>query len=101
MSQADLGEKFGVTFQQVQKYEAGKNALSAGALAEFCEILGTNPNELLAWGNNHPGQELPDLSADQIRTVKNLSKLTPRVRNAMARAIRTLADESPVTKIRS
>ena len=29
MSQATLGERFGLTFQQVQKYESGKNRMGA------------------------------------------------------------------------
>jgi transcriptional regulator with XRE-family HTH domain len=32
MSQAQLGEKLGVTFQQVQKYENGKNRVGASRL---------------------------------------------------------------------
>ena len=28
MSQGDLGTYFGITFQQIQKYESGKNRLS-------------------------------------------------------------------------
>jgi transcriptional regulator with XRE-family HTH domain len=37
MSQTDLGEKLGVTFQQVQKYEKGANRVSAARLFEICE----------------------------------------------------------------
>jgi transcriptional regulator with XRE-family HTH domain len=39
MSQADLAEKLGVTFQQVQKYEKGANRVSAARLYEICEAL--------------------------------------------------------------
>jgi transcriptional regulator with XRE-family HTH domain len=39
MSQADLGEKLGVTFQQIQKYEKGRNRVSAARLFEICEPL--------------------------------------------------------------
>jgi transcriptional regulator with XRE-family HTH domain len=39
MSQADLGEKLGVTFQQIQKYESGRNRVSAARLFEICEAL--------------------------------------------------------------
>jgi DNA-binding Xre family transcriptional regulator len=38
-SQADLGEKLGVTFQQIQKYESGRNRVSAARLFEICEAL--------------------------------------------------------------
>jgi transcriptional regulator with XRE-family HTH domain len=39
MSQADLGEILGVTFQQIQKYESGRNRVSAARLFEICETL--------------------------------------------------------------
>ena len=39
MSQADLGEKLGVTFQQIQKYESGRNRVSAARLFEICKAL--------------------------------------------------------------
>jgi transcriptional regulator with XRE-family HTH domain len=39
MSQADLGAKLGVTFQQIQKYEKGANRVSAARLFEICEVL--------------------------------------------------------------
>jgi transcriptional regulator with XRE-family HTH domain len=39
MSQADLGEKLGLTFQQIQKYEKGANRVSAARMFEICEVL--------------------------------------------------------------
>jgi transcriptional regulator with XRE-family HTH domain len=39
LSQAALGEKLGVTFQQIQKYEKGKNRVSAGVLYEISKAL--------------------------------------------------------------
>lgn len=40
MSQKDLGEKVGLTFQQIQKYERGANRIGSGRLFEFSKILG-------------------------------------------------------------
>lgn len=40
MSQPQLAERVGVTFQQVQKYENGKNRVSAGRLYEIAKALG-------------------------------------------------------------
>ena len=34
-----VGEKLGVTFQQIQKYEKGRNRVSAARLFEICEAL--------------------------------------------------------------
>jgi transcriptional regulator with XRE-family HTH domain len=39
LSQAGLGEVLGVSFQQVQKYEGGKNRVRAARLFEICRIL--------------------------------------------------------------
>ncbi|MBY3157242.1 helix-turn-helix transcriptional regulator [Rhizobium laguerreae] len=39
MSQTSLGEKLGITFQQVQKYEKGANRVSASSLYEMAKIF--------------------------------------------------------------
>lgn len=39
MSQEELGEALGVTFQQVQKYERGSNRISASRLFQISKIL--------------------------------------------------------------
>ena len=39
MSQEKLGDKLGITFQQVQKYEKGTNRISASRLHEMVHIL--------------------------------------------------------------
>lgn len=39
MSQTDLADRLGLTFQQVQKYEKGSNRVSAGRLRRIAEIF--------------------------------------------------------------
>ena len=39
MSQTDIANALGLTFQQVQKYEKGSNRVSAGRLQHLCTIL--------------------------------------------------------------
>lgn len=39
MSQEQLGEQLGVTFQQVQKYERGTNRVGAGRLWDISKVL--------------------------------------------------------------
>jgi transcriptional regulator with XRE-family HTH domain len=39
MSQNDVGERLGITFQQVQKYENGANRIGAGRLQRIAEIF--------------------------------------------------------------
>lgn len=48
LSQNELGEKVGITFQQIQKYENGYNRISASRLWDFCEILEVTPNDFFA-----------------------------------------------------
>jgi transcriptional regulator with XRE-family HTH domain len=40
MSQTELAEQIGVSFQQVQKYEKGLNRVGAGRLTRIAEALG-------------------------------------------------------------
>src|SRR6516165_6620857 len=39
MSQTELGNLIGVTFQQIQKYEKGANRVAAGRLHRLSEVL--------------------------------------------------------------
>jgi transcriptional regulator with XRE-family HTH domain len=39
MSQAQLGESMGITFQQVQKYESGANRISAARLFRLSQVV--------------------------------------------------------------
>lgn len=54
MSQTDLAEKLGVSWQQVQKYERGVNRVSAARLWEISDIL----ERPMAWFFADIGEEL-------------------------------------------
>jgi len=43
LSQTELADAAGITFQQVQKYERGANRVGAGRLMQFSEALGVPP----------------------------------------------------------
>jgi transcriptional regulator with XRE-family HTH domain len=47
LSQTQLGDRIGVTFQQVQKYESGGNRISAGRLTKIARVLGVPVMTLL------------------------------------------------------
>lgn len=42
MSQEKLGERLGLTFQQIQKYEKGINRIGASRLYELAKVLGVS-----------------------------------------------------------
>ena len=44
MSQTGLGNKLGLTFQQIQKYERGANRIGGSRLWQICEIFNAEPN---------------------------------------------------------
>jgi transcriptional regulator with XRE-family HTH domain len=48
VSQSQLGNAVGITFQQVQKYERGKNRMSMSRVYEFAKVLRVNPADFFA-----------------------------------------------------
>ena len=46
MSQTTLAKGLGITFQQIQKYEKGKNRVGSCTLQNIAKILGTTPSAL-------------------------------------------------------
>ena len=46
LSQAEIARQLGVTFQQVQKYEAGLNRIGAGRLYQLAQIYGIPMQDL-------------------------------------------------------
>jgi transcriptional regulator with XRE-family HTH domain len=50
LTQTDLAERIGVTFQQVQKYENGTNRISIGRLTRIAEALDVPPPFFFARG---------------------------------------------------
>lgn len=67
MSQEKLGEKLGLTFQQVQKYEKGINRIGASRLFDLAQVLGVSVQffyeEAPAAADNH--QPAPEDLADK------------------------------------
>jgi transcriptional regulator with XRE-family HTH domain len=68
MSQDRLAQQLGVTFLQIQKYESGKNRVSAARLYEICHVLGV-PIASMFEDIPHPGPKKNDRVAS--RSKKN------------------------------
>lgn len=47
LTQTELGDYLGLTFQQVQKYEKGTNRLSGGTIVQVCNFLQITAQQLL------------------------------------------------------
>lgn len=48
LSQVELGEAAGISYQQIQKYESGANKVSVSRLFSVTRALGVAPSELMA-----------------------------------------------------
>jgi transcriptional regulator with XRE-family HTH domain len=70
LSQTELANVAGITFQQVQKYEKGTNRVGASRLQQFSEALGVSPmyffEGLPTAGKKAPAPNEGELSEDTI-----------------------------------
>ncbi len=58
-SQKKLGEALGISYQQVQKYEACRNRVSAGRLYDFTQHLGVTLDYFFEGVESPPGNQTP------------------------------------------
>jgi transcriptional regulator with XRE-family HTH domain len=79
LTQAQLADKLGVTFQQVQKYVKGVNRLSAAMMVRIAEVLKVDVqyffDELPAGAKNNKAIKTPVL-------VESIAAHGPRLMNA-------------------
>jgi len=54
MTQNDLAQQLGISFQQVQKYEKGMNRVSSSRLADIAKILGVTPGYFFTKNQDAP-----------------------------------------------
>jgi len=103
ISQTDLADQIGVTFQHVQKYEKGTNRIGASRLSRIAAVLGVSVGELF----ESPGEKSSDstllfrLLAEPgaLRVLKAYTRTSdPRVRHAIAELIEGIADKQPTKK---
>lgn len=93
ISQKELGEAIGVSFQQVQKYERGKNRIGASRLFVIAKILGVEVSyfyegcdEMLnAVRNNNTIPVLTDETQMQDRDAMRLHKAFSKIENQKLR----------------
>src|SRR5438105_3417967 len=84
MSQTDLGNQLGVSFQQVQKYENGTNRVGSGRLYQIAAILGIHVSTFFKGGETAERERvggesgLLDLLTEpqSVRLIRAFSKIT-------------------------
>ena len=94
VSQSDLANRLGVTFQQVQKYENGKNRISAGKISAIAEALKVRPDQILGTnGGNQRGAGIDPLSLRDHwlnELLITMAKLPASRRRAIIEALRII-----------
>jgi transcriptional regulator with XRE-family HTH domain len=60
LSQTEVAEALGISFQQFQKYEQGRNRISAARLVAIARILGVTPHDILHWTGEPTASPLID-----------------------------------------
>jgi len=81
LSQKGLGDRLGISFQQIQKYEKAKNQLSVALFVEYCKVLNLDPVKVI--------QHVTDIPAKPI--IQNENKHLSIV--AINAKLQTLPDE--------
>ena len=85
LSQTELADAAGITFQQVQKYERGANRVGAGRLMQFSEALGVPPSYFFE-GAPTVGKKAPAPSEGELSEDSIVSFLGTREGAALVRA---------------
>ena len=100
MSQTDLADRLGITFQQIQKYENSKNRVSIGRLSHIADILGLSITFLLTGKEEKRGERGVDEGNDLLKTTGalRLIKAFDRMKNRDARVALVDLAESVVSK---
>ena len=103
LSQQQLAEKLGLTFQQVQKYERGVNRVSASKLYETAQVLGAPVTHFFEGLDGEPSFHSPPTGEAAVTAFLmtpeglELATLFPRIpkgrmRHQVLELVRTLAE---------
>lgn len=96
LTQSQLGDRAGVRFQQIQKYETGANEIGAVRLFEIAEALDVDVQYFFAELQD-PSAEMRDklnlAEADVIRAARVIAALPSRVRERLYTLAGAVAQE--------
>ena len=96
LSQAALGDRLGVTFQQIQKYERGTNRMSASMLWYAADALSVPVAYF--FDRFTPDQPAPlevRPKADEIALVRHFRRFPKRLRRTLADLAEVIAEGTP------
>ncbi len=99
LTQQQLAELIGITYQQAHKYEVGMNRVSAGRLYAIAQALEVGVEYFFeGLGGERPVEPAPQrLMLDMARSFTSLP--SRRYQEALCELARTLAEPGAVTKV--
>lgn len=93
LSQEALGKLLGVTFQQIQKYEKGKNQVSFARLVELAAALSTSVTELVTAAlGEEPASHDGISEREALELMKRIAGLKPNQRRGVQLLVHNLAE---------
>ncbi|KQV84273.1 helix-turn-helix transcriptional regulator [Rhizobium sp. Root1220] len=90
ISQLELGDALGLTFQQIQKYEKGTNRVSASKLHQIAVFLGVDISALFEGADTRQGSSRPGLSPEAYELAVHYDKLRSPAGKEAVKTILTL-----------
>jgi transcriptional regulator with XRE-family HTH domain len=82
LSRTDLGGALGVTFQPIQKYENGTNAVASTRISDLCGASEMTPNDLFGVSSKMDG-DVSKLSSWIMQLALKLEDASPATRQAI------------------
>ena len=94
LSQQQMADLIGVTYQQAHKYERGINRISAGRLFEIAQVLGVPVGFFYEGLENRRGSDLNARQRMCLELARNFTAITnERHQEALSQLARVLASE--------
>ena len=92
MTQQELAVFLDVAYQQVQKYESGKNRIGAAKLYRFSQLIRVSPNFFFDGLESGEPDERYNVLAR--RVIRRILEAPPRVQRKVDRLLKDIASES-------
>jgi len=90
LTQSNVAEQLGISFQQLQKYETGANRVSASRMFELSKLLGVSPSFFFEGLEGESYESMPAMDMETARIASILSNIT---NEKLKRRIHTLISE--------
>lgn len=95
MSQSELAEKLGVSFQQVQKYESGANRISGSRLWDICSVVDVPVGYFFEGLEGAPGDDGKPLDRQSLELARAVGSIEDEnLRSQIVRLVKAFAKAS-------